>query len=392
MSTKKRKPDPGIEVRHLKVCATRGGGTRCTCNPSYRPRVWDPTAGTKGRWIPGPSFKSEAAARNWRQDNQAAVRRGEIRAPTVQTVASAAEALIAGMASGAVLDRSGKPYKPATCRCYQQALRGYVVPALGPMRVSAVKRRDVQVFVDTLRADGLSARTVLNKLDPLRVIFRRAIRDDLVTVDPTVGLDLPRVRSKRDRIEDPAHAVALVEALPGGERAFWAMALFTGLRRGELRALRWGDVDLKGGVARVQRGWDDVHGEQEVKTDAGRRTVPLMGRVRRELAAHKLRTGRGDGDLVFGRTADLPFVPTTVRSRARKAWQAAGLDPLTPHEARHCAASYLIAAGVNAKELSTYIGHSDIRTTFNRYGHLMPGNETHAASKLDALFAETGEV
>jgi integrase len=71
--------------------------------------------------------------------------------------------------------------------------------------------------------------------------------------------------------------------------------------------------------------------------------------------------------------------------------------PLTPHEARHCAASYLIAAGLNAKELSVYIGHSDVRTTFNRYGHsdvrttfnrhghLMPGGERAAVAKLDAF-------
>ena len=67
------------------------------------------------------------------------------------------------------------------------------------------------------------------------------------------------------------------------------------------------------------------------------------------------------------------------------------MDPLTPHEARHCAASYLIAAGLDAKQLSVYIGHSDIRTTYNRYGHLMPGDERQAAAQLDAyLTAASG--
>ncbi len=63
------------------------------------------------------------------------------------------------------------------------------------------------------------------------------------------------------------------------------------------------------------------------------------------------------------------------------------LDPLTPHEGRHCAASYLIVAGLNPKQLSVYIGHSDIRTTYNRYGHLMPGGEGQAAAQLDAFLA-----
>jgi integrase len=62
------------------------------------------------------------------------------------------------------------------------------------------------------------------------------------------------------------------------------------------------------------------------------------------------------------------------------------LEPLTPHQARHSCASYLIAAGLNAKQLSTCVGHSDIRTTYNVYGHLMPGGEAEATAQLDAFF------
>jgi integrase len=113
----------------------------------------------------------------------------------------------------------------------------------------------------------------------------------------------------------------------------------------------------------------------------------MAGPLRDELAAHLRATGRHGDALVFGRTSTSPFVPTTIRSRARRAWKSAGLEPMTPHEARHCAASYLIAAGLNAKELSVYIGHSDIRVTYNRYGHLMPGNEEAAADRLTAFFA-----
>jgi len=96
--------------------------------------------------------------------------------------------------------------------------------------------------------------------------------------------------------------------------------------------------------------------------------------------------------LVFGRTPVLPFVPSTVRARALAAWKVAELASFTPHEARHRAASYLIAAGLNPKQISVYIGHSDIRTTSNRYGHLMPGGEAEAAEKLDAFrsAADTG--
>jgi len=116
-------------------------------------------------------------------------------------------------------------------------------------------------------------------------------------------------------------------------------------------------------------------------------------------AAHALRSGRRSG-LVFGRTADQPFEPTTLSGRAGTAWKRmnlkrkeAELDPIAPislHEGRHTFASLMIAAGVNAKALSTYMGHASITITLDRYGHLMPGNEQAAAGLLDAFLRTEG--
>ena len=87
---------------------------------------------------------------------------------------------------------------------------------------------------------------------------------------------------------------------------------------------------------------------------------------------------------MFGRGPADPFNPWTANTRARRAWQQAGLTPLGLHEARHTYAGLMIAAGVNAKALSTYLGHSSVTITFDIYGHLMPGNEHEAAGLLDA--------
>jgi integrase len=290
------------------------------------------------------------------------------------------------MRSGAILDRSGTPYKPKTIRTYEHALETYVYPLLGHRKVSSLQRSDVQGFVEEMRATGASPSTVHNRLDPLRVIVRRAIDNDELMVDPCARLNLPVVRNNRTRIEAPAMAEALIEALPEPEQAFWALAFFAGLRRGELRALRAEDVDFDAGLVRVRRGWDDVEGEIEPKTFAGRRDVPMMGELRRILVAHKLQTGRGGKDLFLGRTPVDPFYPSTVRARARKAWTAAGLEPLTAHEARHCAASYMIACGLDWKKVSQFIGHTDVRTTFNRYGKVVEEDLSEAADRLDAYF------
>ena len=109
------------------------------------------------------------------------------------------------------------------------------------------------------------------------MIVRRAIDNDELLVDPCARLKMPVVRNNRTRIEASTTAEALIAALPESEQAFWALALFAGLRRGELRALHVDDIDFEAGVVRVRRGWDDVEGEINPKTFAGARTIPMVG-------------------------------------------------------------------------------------------------------------------
>ena len=190
------------------------------------------------------------------------------------------------------------------------------------------------------------------------------------------------MRPAPERIARPAEARTLLEALSECDRALWATALYAGLRRGELRALRWSEVDFEQGVIRVERSWDDRVGPIEPKSRAGRRRVPLTQPLRAGLAAHRLLCGGGRDDLVFAGRGGNAFCPEAAARRAKLAWRKAKLDPIGLHECRHTYAAFMIAAGVNAKALSTYMGHSSITVTLDRYGHLMPGNEREAASML----------
>jgi len=155
-----------------------------------------------------------------------------------------------------------------------------------------------------------------------------------------------------------------------------------GLRLGELWALRDEDVDLEAGVIRVERSWDRLEGVIEPKSRAGRRAVPIVAALRPHLAASKLSRDSA-GAFFFGRGI-AAVQPRRSRPRAEKAWKAAGLAPIGLHECRHTFASISIAAGVNAKALSSYLGHSSIQITLDRYGHLMPGNEDEAVALIDA--------
>lgn len=390
-----------IEERHAKDCASHGG-RRCNCIAHYRGEVRD----AAGRKVRSAWSTSRAQAISWEKEAFVAVRHGRLRASTPTTVRQAGVALVAGMRSGAILDRSGKPYKPKTVRSYEHALQNYVYPMLGSRKVSGLRRADIQAFVEEMRALGAAPSTVHNRLDPVRVIIRRAIDNEELLIDPCARLKLPVVRNNRTRIEPSTTAEALIAALPDEEQAFWALAFLSGLRRGELRGLQVDDLDFDEGLVRVRRGWDDVEGEIDPKTFAGTRDIPMMGELRRICRAHKLQTGRHGSQLFLGRTPADPFYPSTVRARALKAWgwrqvpnpdasgpatiwikaRADALEPLTPHEARHCAASYMIAAGMDWKKITEFLGHSDVRTTYNRYGKVVPGDLAPAAAQLDEYF------
>ena len=287
----------GIRVRHGKLCPTRSGGA-CKCKPTYEANVWSAREGKRMF----KAFPTLAEAKAWRADTQVALRRGTMRAAATVTLREAAEALLAGIRSGAVRNRSGHLYKPSAIRGYEAALVTRVLPELGGARLSEIRRVDVQDFADRLCADGLDASTVRNTLMPLRVIFRRALARGDVAVNPTTGLELPAVEGSRERIASPAEAEALLVALPERDRAIWATAMYAGLRLGELLALRWEDVDLAAGVIRVERSWDVKEGVVSPKSRAARRTVPIAEVLREHLVQHKLRSGRHVG-LVFGTSA-----------------------------------------------------------------------------------------
>lgn len=371
----------GIEVRHATTCSADAGGARCTCAPTYRAMVYDAAAKKMLR----RSFDSLAEAKIWRQDALVQMRQGTLSAVRAPRLGEAFPAWLDAARKGAIRNRSGDEYKPSCLRGYEQAMRLRVLPALGHVRLGDVRRGDLQALVDELLIAGHDPSTIRNTLLPLRALYRRAIARGEVAVNPTVGLELPAVRGRRDRIASPDEAAALLSALPA-ERAIWATAMYAGLRLGELLALEWEAVDLRAGLIQVRRSWDTVEGPIAPKSRAGVRAVPVAQVLRGYLVEHQLACSWGEG-LVFGRSPVRPFLAKTPNDRAQRAWKAAGLEPIGLHECRHTFASLMIAAGVNAKALSVYMGHSSVTITFDRYGHLMPGNEAEAAALLDGYLS-----
>jgi integrase len=377
----KRSPQlAGFEVRHQRRCRVRDNAGACTCRPSYRGRI----AAGRNQRITGPWKRSLAEAKAWRAKTLMKLERGEYERPTRRTVAEAAAEWIAGARIGVVRNRSGRRYKPSALRSYEIALQSRVIPVFGREALAAITRPRLQQWVRTLLADGLSPSSVRNTLAALQVLYRHALDVGEVQHNPTSGLKMPAVERREPRYITPTTAAALIEALSLDDGAVYATAFYAGLRRGELWALRWSDVDFRAGVIRVRRNEDVVEGEIEPKSSSGRRAVPLIRDLAALLAAHHER-GEGEGrERVFPGERGGKFSAEALAKRARQRWEAAGLIPVGLHDCRHTFASFMIDAGVNAKALSAYMGHSPIDVTFDLYGHLMPGSEAEAASLLEA--------
>jgi integrase len=365
----------GMDARHSRSCASRSSSD-CNCKPSYQAHVWSKREGKRIR----KTFSNISEAKSWRRDALAALDKGTMKAPTRETIRQKADALIAGMKDGSIRDKSGRVYKPSTIRTYEIALNRIVAFFGETARFSDLQRADWQRLADKMLAEKCDPSTIRNTLMPARVMYRRALQDGEVALNPCASLRLPAVTGRRDRIDSPEEASEHIAALVEADRALWATAFYAGLRRGELQALRVEDVDIAGGRIRVERAWDRSEGLIETK-NRERRVVPIPAVLREHLAAHLLRTGRREG-FIFGDTPERPFNYDRTFRRAQSAWKTAGLERICLHECRHTYVTLMFESGLSLERIGDYVGHSSTYVTA-RYRHLLEGHEDAAAKALD---------
>lgn len=375
-----RRVAEGITQRHSRRCAL-AEGAKCNCRPAYQAMAWSAKDNKPVR----RTFPTLAQARTWRREARVDLARRQMNVPSATTVGQAAEVWLEGARAGIIRTRSGERFKPSAVRGYEGSLRREILPRFATARLSALTRNQVQDMVDELVASGLAASSVTNTLLPLRAIVRRALSREEIAIDPMANLSLPKDRSRRERVAAPQEIELLLAAIEPRYRVLFAAAIYTGLRRGELQALGWDAVDLDSGVLRVERAWDRVEGLISPKSRSGERTVPVPSVLGGELRRHRVRQGCGGEGFVFSVDGVRPFDPSNALRSVNLAWKRAGLRPIKFHECRHTYASLMIAAGVNPKALSQFMGHSSITVTLDRYGHLFPGSEKEAADLLDAF-------
>lgn len=260
--------------------------------------------------------------------------------------------------------------KRTTRATYETLARTHVLPAWGSRSLSAVTHEGVARWVGDLEHRGLSGSTVRQTHRVFSLMLDLAVKDGRLARNPAAGVPLPRPAQTRLQLLDHAEVGALASA--AGEHSTTLLFLaYTGLRFGELAALRVGRLDLDRRRARIVEAVVEVRGEAVFGSPKNHqaRTVPVPRFLVPELA-DRIR-GRDPGDFVFsaphGGVLRLSNFRRTVFEPAAR---AIGRPDVTPHTLRHTAASLAIAAGANVKVIQTMLGHKSATMTLDLYGHL----------------------
>ena len=291
--------------------------------------------------------------------------------------------------------------RPESYRRYEEAVRLHIVPAIGKKALAKLTPADVQACYAACRAKGLSGTSVQLIHGALHKALDDAARWSQAARNVADLVNTPRRSTPEMRTLTGEESAALLRAAQGDPlEAFFAVALTTGLRLGELQALCWREVDLERRRLRVTATLAGVADGKPVlappKTSRSRREVYLSEMAVEALQHHRaqqlearLLVGQHwqDNDLVFANAFGRPLDGNNVRERSfKKLLARAGLPPMRFHNLRHAAASLLMAEGVGIKVISEMLGHADITVTLKVYAHLMPSAQEQAAGAMDRLF------
>lgn len=291
---------------------------------------------------------------------------------------------------------------------YGFCVSAYIVPSIGRVRLAKLSAEHVQRMIADLSAPerGLAPATVHKAYSVLRTALNQAVRLGLVARNVALLVDRPRVGRREMRCWDPEQALRFLDVARSEEPRLYALyvvALTTGLREGELLALRWRDVVLDEaaltGALRVQHtlhwGEDGRMRLEEVKTPMSRRHVQLSSYAVRVLLQHRAaqdeerrRLGAiwRDHELVFCNRMGGALRVSILRRRSfLRLVELAGVPRIRFYDMRHTAATLLLVGGVHPKIVSEMLGHSSVAITLSIYSHVLPMLQGEAAATMDRL-------
>lgn len=273
--------------------------------------------------------------------------------------------------------------KIKTYQSYEYITRYHLEPTIGTIRLDRLSSYDVQSLVATLQAKDISPRTVYYSISILSRALNWAIKWGRIKKNVVQQVRLPRYEQRLIVPLSVVQAKLLLETIHGHRlESLYRLALSLGLRRGEILALIWTDIDLDKHTVTIQQS----------KTQSGRRTLPLPPVLLDFLRQHRYQQDQErqrqdwkENMLVFPSARGTPLLARNLVRHFKSVLDRAGLPDIRFHDLRHTAATFLIAQGVNLHVVKNILGHSRISVTSDFYGHLIPGVQEDALLGVERL-------
>ena len=324
------------------------------------------------RTHPDGLTRAEAEAALVKLRERVAVERAAEREAETKRVRDEQRRPLASVGEALIAAKRAAGRKPSTIEAYSYWLRVHIIDYFGPTPVSEITREDVRGFAAALERKGLAPKSRANALGTLHSLIEFAIAEEWATGEnPVKRVPRPAVAATDPDIHflEPEEVEALLRAVPDDrlgrvERVMYLTAAMTGMRQGELFALRWRDVDWSAQRIRVRQNF--VRGEFGTpKSKRSSRSVPLASRVAGELdLLFKDSARRSDDDLVFAHPeTGKPIDRSKLLKRFKAALRAAGVREVRFHDLRHTFGTRMAAQGVPMRALQEMLGHRDFKTT-----------------------------
>lgn len=288
--------------------------------------------------------------------------------------------------------------RATTLRAYSEIARRFLVPQLGDLPLRRLTGPRVAHAADVWRAAGASNRRVRTALEVLRTALRAAVHRGLLAVDPTATLPLPKYSARPPRWLSPVEARRLLAAVRGHRyEVAVVLGVYAGLRRGEVGALRWRDLDLRGATLWVRATLYAVQGPltlQPVKTAASERAVPLPSALvellcdaKRRARQERRRLGRpfASTDHVFSPGHGGPQWSCVLNAWLSKVLREEALPHVRFQDLRHTAACLLLEAGAEPRTVMELLGHRRVAHTLLLYSHVRDEQKRAAMTRAARL-------
>jgi integrase len=288
-------------------------------------------------------------------------------------------------------------------RRYQQVLGDHVIPALGARLLTRLEPEEIQrVYAAKIR-DGLSPATVRMIHFVLHRALRDAVRWGRSSYNAADQVDPPRLPRKEAEVLELREVRAVLEKAAGHPfELLFRMAILTGMRRGELLALRWRDVELEPGLIHVRGTLQPSPAGHppliaEPKSASSRRTLAIDADLVARLVSHRrawpsLWAGHGDppgpDDFVFVSATGRTISTSSLLLSWDRLLRRAGLRHVPFHATRHTAATLMLGAGVSPRVASERLGHATVAMTLDRYSHISESLRRGAAEAVQTFVEE----